>query len=228
MSIIIDNLTTIYEFSVRWSIIASQLPGRTDNDVKNYWNTKLKKRLLAEGTSLLTPKSNSIVTTNGSSSASSIAMESGFLPAQDYNYKGFLPALEARAEPGMFSTLPSNVRYGPSLKAQGRPSPEFGSIIDFRGNVNSSASHESSSVNSSGNSPYSLGIVDSNWSASAWCGEGAVGEYCGTTRNFGLGLSWDALINELLFDEEASEISPNAFAEAEPQVLDQNSINLQY
>ncbi|KAI3705478.1 hypothetical protein L1987_75716 [Smallanthus sonchifolius] len=31
----------------RWSIIAGQLPGRTDNDVKNYWNTKLKKKLLA-------------------------------------------------------------------------------------------------------------------------------------------------------------------------------------
>lgn len=32
----------------RWSVIASHLPGRTDNDVKNYWNTKLKKKLLAE------------------------------------------------------------------------------------------------------------------------------------------------------------------------------------
>jgi len=31
----------------RWSVIASKLPGRTDNDVKNYWNTKLKKRYLA-------------------------------------------------------------------------------------------------------------------------------------------------------------------------------------
>ncbi|XP_074588689.1 uncharacterized protein LOC141844548 [Curcuma longa] len=30
----------------RWSIIASHLRGRTDNDIKNYWNTKLKKKLI--------------------------------------------------------------------------------------------------------------------------------------------------------------------------------------
>jgi len=44
-----DNIIfTLYcQMGSRWSVIASKLPGRTDNDVKNYWNTKLKKKLWA-------------------------------------------------------------------------------------------------------------------------------------------------------------------------------------
>ncbi|XP_044471474.1 transcription factor MYB1-like [Mangifera indica] len=29
----------------RWSLIAGRLPGRTDNEIKNYWNTNLAKKL---------------------------------------------------------------------------------------------------------------------------------------------------------------------------------------
>lgn len=29
----------------RWSVIAAKLSGRTDNEIKNYWHTHLKKRL---------------------------------------------------------------------------------------------------------------------------------------------------------------------------------------
>ncbi|RWR89695.1 SANT/Myb domain-containing protein [Cinnamomum micranthum f. kanehirae] len=33
----------------RWSSIANHLPGRTDNEIKNYWNTHLRKKLLQMG-----------------------------------------------------------------------------------------------------------------------------------------------------------------------------------
>lgn len=33
----------------RWSLIAGRLPGRTDNEIKNYWNTHLVKRLRSQG-----------------------------------------------------------------------------------------------------------------------------------------------------------------------------------
>ncbi|KAI4303424.1 hypothetical protein MLD38_039057 [Melastoma candidum] len=34
----------------RWSLIAGRLPGRTDNEIKNYWNTNLSKKLRSQGT----------------------------------------------------------------------------------------------------------------------------------------------------------------------------------
>ncbi|XP_073290948.1 transcription factor MYB16-like [Primulina huaijiensis] len=44
----------------RWSAIATHLPKRTDNEIKNYWNTRLKKRLSRMGIDPMThkPKNN--------------------------------------------------------------------------------------------------------------------------------------------------------------------------
>lgn len=33
----------------RWSLIAGRLPGRTDNEVKNYWNSHIRKKLIRMG-----------------------------------------------------------------------------------------------------------------------------------------------------------------------------------
>ncbi|KAF7124777.1 hypothetical protein RHSIM_Rhsim12G0066100 [Rhododendron simsii] len=46
----------------RWSVIATHLPKRTDNEIKNHWNTHLKKRLTKMGIDPMThkPKSHAL------------------------------------------------------------------------------------------------------------------------------------------------------------------------
>ncbi|KAL8150537.1 hypothetical protein V2J09_020345 [Rumex salicifolius] len=50
----------------KWSRIAGHLPGRTDNEIKNYWNTHLRKKLLQMGIDPVThmPRSDLSLFTN--------------------------------------------------------------------------------------------------------------------------------------------------------------------
>ncbi|CAA7055285.1 unnamed protein product [Microthlaspi erraticum] len=66
----------------RWSLIAKRVPGRTDNQVKNYWNTHLSKKLgLGDHSSAAKPACDSetpptlVLTTTTSSSHQDITSE---------------------------------------------------------------------------------------------------------------------------------------------------------
>ncbi|KAI7991838.1 Transcription repressor MYB5 [Camellia lanceoleosa] len=48
----------------RWSLIAGRIPGRTDNEIKNYWNTHLSKKLISQG---IDPRTHKPLSPNSSS-----------------------------------------------------------------------------------------------------------------------------------------------------------------
>ncbi|XP_031479683.1 transcription factor MYB36-like [Nymphaea colorata] len=129
-----DNIIcSLYEsMGSRWSVIASQLPGRTDNDVKNYWNTKLKKKMLAAKNNLgsdhahVRANSTSICSSSSpspsSSSSPSTSTVTAIAPASmgsTYSFSNFSkPKHEPMVMPPMEAGFPYTVDH---------PSTNFGS-----------------------------------------------------------------------------------------------------
>lgn len=68
--LILREVNIYMKLLCRWSKIASHLPGRTDNEIKNVWNTHLKKRLASKEASAQGDELSSITSPSSSSSSS--------------------------------------------------------------------------------------------------------------------------------------------------------------
>ncbi|XP_077244276.1 uncharacterized protein LOC143884536 [Tasmannia lanceolata] len=206
-----DNIIcTLYKtLGSRWSIIVSQLPGRTDNDVKNYWNTKLKKKLLATNPNS-TNKLN-INTTNHvqlSSSPCSVSIAKG----KGYGYDFSAPFNQGSTIlPKMGVGLEHNSNSMTLLHDPipfPLPAAALG-VSDFSPNLNSysvSSSQAGSASSSSQGVPNSYSIPIEN-NCISWSGNGA-SEIDAFLMDFSYGSSYDFL-NGYGFQDKMVEASPN-------------------
>ncbi|KAK2419836.1 transcription factor MYB35 [Trifolium repens] len=137
----------------RWSLIAKRLPGRTDNDVKNYWNTKLRKKLMKMGIDPVTHKPVSQVL----SDLGSISSLTSTTTQSQMTYVNNNSILEhTKEEPIQYSLQNEQVQYH-----------QFTNQENFQLNILSEVASSSSSSCSSSltrlSSPISLTQMNSNF-----------------------------------------------------------------
>ncbi|KAH6792856.1 MYB-like 102 [Perilla frutescens var. hirtella] len=111
----------------KWSAIAGRLPGRTDNEIKNYWNTHIRKRLLRMGIDPVThsPRLDLLDLSTLLNSSINFSRLIGTQPFINPDLIRFLsssdsPNLQATAPPN-FLISNNNTQFSPSLPLQDQP-----------------------------------------------------------------------------------------------------------
>ncbi|KAL9267457.1 Myb-related protein [Drosera capensis] len=94
----------------KWSLIAGRLPGRTDNKIKNYWNTHMRRKLIGRG---IDPVSHRPINDSYTASAAIDTTTVASIAAAKQE-----PASTQETEPPAFSGLETDKNTGRDARAR--------------------------------------------------------------------------------------------------------------
>lgn len=139
----------------RWSKIAAELPGRTDNEIKNVWNTHLKKRLLGKyskchSNNIKTKNdedSSLIISSSSLSSSTATSNTCGEVPCPEHNrlLTSDLPASDqcpaVTLMPDILTEIPTNICPDTDTKETSRTSSFSSLALDFSSSTTQVCNH---------------------------------------------------------------------------------------